>query len=81
MVVPSDAEIIERLLRFDDCISARRIMSYDARVYELVEHFLSRVPEKNTERNRRLLARHIQDEIEDWILLMLMPDAQHACGL
>lgn len=56
-------------------------MSYDARVYELVEHFLSRVPEKNTERNRRLLARHIQDEIEDWILLMLLPDAQQACGL
>ncbi|MGC2318536.1 MAG: hypothetical protein WA615_18910 [Bradyrhizobium sp.] len=81
MVVSSDAEIIERLLRFDDCISARRIMSYDARVYELVEHFLSRVPEKNTERNRRLLARHIQDEIEDWILLMLLPDAQQACGL
>lgn len=56
-------------------------MSYDARVYELVEHFLSRVPEKNTERNRRLLARHIQDEIEDSILLMLLPDAQQACGL
>ena len=82
MVVSSDAEIIERLLRFDDCISARRIMSYDARVYELVEHFLSRVPEKNTERNRRLLARHIQDEIEDWILFMLLPeDAQPADGL
>ena len=25
-------------------------MSYDKRVYELVEHFLSGVPEKNTER-------------------------------
>jgi hypothetical protein len=50
MVVPSDGEVIERLLRFDDCISARSIMSYDVRVYELVEHFLSGVPEKNTER-------------------------------
>ena len=49
-------------------------MSYDVRVYELVEHFLSGVPEKNTERNRRLLARHIQDEIEDWILFMLLPE-------
>ena len=43
-------------------------MSYDVRVYELVEHFLSGVPEKNTERNRRLLAQHIQDELEDWTL-------------
>lgn len=57
------------------------IVSYDAQVYQLVEHFLSRVPEKNTERNRQLLAQHIQDEIEDWILLMLLPDAQQACGL
>jgi hypothetical protein len=31
MVVPNDAEIIERLLQFDNCISARRIMSYDVR--------------------------------------------------
>jgi hypothetical protein len=82
-VVPSDAEIIERLLRFDDCISARRIMSYDVRVYELVEHFLSGVPEKNTERNRRLLAQHIQDELEDWVLFMLLPgkDVHPADGL
>jgi hypothetical protein len=29
-------------------------MSYDVLVYELVEHFLSGVPEKNTERNRHL---------------------------
>ena len=43
MMVPSGAEII-------DWISARRIMSYDMRVYKLVEHFLSGVPEKNTER-------------------------------
>ena len=57
-------------------------MSYDVRVYELVEHFLSGVPEKNTERNRHLLAQHIQDEIEDWILFMLLPeDAQPADGL
>ena len=74
MVVPSDAEIIERLLRFDDCISVRRIMNYDMRVYELVEHFLSGVPEKNTERNRHLLAQHIQDELEDWTLFMLLPE-------
>jgi hypothetical protein len=32
------------------------------------------VPEKNSERNRHLLARHIQDELEDWILLMLLPE-------
>ena len=56
-------------------------MSYDARVYKLVEHFLSGVPEKNTERNRQLLAQHIQDELEDWIILMLLPDAQPADGL
>ena len=73
-VVPSDAEIIERLLRFGNCIGARRIMSYDVRVYELVEHFLSGVPEKSTERNRHLLAQHIQDELEDWSLFMLLPE-------
>ena len=57
-------------------------MSYDVRVYELVEHFLSGVPGKNTERNRHLLAQHIQAEIEDWILFMLLPeDAQPADGL
>ena len=43
-------------------------MSYDMRVYKLVELFLSEVPEKNTAKNRHLLAQHIQDEIEDWIL-------------
>ena len=48
-------------------------MSYDPKVYELVKHFLEAVPEKNTERNRHLLARHIQDELEDWILFMLLP--------
>ena len=63
MVVPSDAAIIERLLRLDDCISARRIMSYDARVYELVEHF-SPECRKEHRAKQRLLARHIQDEIE-----------------
>jgi hypothetical protein len=31
-------------------------MSYDTRVYELVKHFLEAVPEKNSERNRQLLA-------------------------
>ena len=82
MVVSSDAEIIERLLRFDDCISARRIMSYDMRVYKLVEHVsLPKCRKRIPSENRRLLARHIQDEIEDWILLMLLPDAQQACGL
>ena len=74
MMVPSDAEIIERLLRFDDSISARGIMSYDMRVYKLVELFLSEVPEKNTAKNRHLLAQHLQDELEDWILFMLLPD-------
>ena len=52
-------------------------MSYDPKVYQLVEHFLSGVPE-NTERNRQLLAQHIQDELEDWTLFMLLPDAQVA---
>ena len=60
-------------------------MSYDVRVYELVEHFLSGVPEKNTERNRHLLAQHIQAELEDWTLFVLLPkafeDAQPADGL
>ena len=50
-------------------------MSYDMRVYKLVELFLSEVPEKNTAKNRHLLAQHIQDEIEDWILFMLLPDS------
>ena len=36
--------------------------------------FLSEVPEKNTEKNRHLLAQHLQDELEDWILFMLLPD-------
>ena len=49
-------------------------MSYDMRVYKLVELFLSEVPEKNTEKNRHLLAQHLQDELEDWILFMLLPD-------
>ena len=68
MMVPSGAEII-------GCISARGIMSYDMRVYKLVELFLSEVPEKNTAKNRHLLAQHIQDELEDWILFMLLPDS------
>ena len=41
--------------------------------YELVKHFLEAVPEKNTKRNRQLLAQHLQDELEDWILFMLLP--------
>jgi hypothetical protein len=48
-------------------------MSYDTRVYQLVEHFLEATPEKNSKRNRQLLAQHIQDELEDWILFMLLP--------
>jgi hypothetical protein len=48
-------------------------MSYDPKVYELVKHFLETVPEKNTKRNRQLLAQHLQDELEDWILFMLLP--------
>ena len=32
-------------------------MNYDPKVYELIKHFLEAVPEKNTERNRQLLAR------------------------
>ena len=39
-------------------------MNYNPKVYELVEHFLKSMPEKNTERNRHLLAQHIQDELE-----------------
>jgi hypothetical protein len=49
-------------------------MNYDPKVYELAEHFLAAVPEKNTKRNRQLLAQHIQDELEDWILFMLLPE-------
>ena len=48
-------------------------MNYDPKVYELVKYFLEATPEKNTGRNRHLLARHIQDELEDWILFMLLP--------
>ena len=48
-------------------------MNYDPKVYELVEYFLKATPDKNTERNRQLLARHIQDELEDWTLFMLLP--------
>ena len=48
-------------------------MSYDPKVHELVKHFLEAVPEKNTKRNRQLLAQHLQDELEDWILFMLLP--------
>jgi hypothetical protein len=51
----------------------RRIMNYDPKVYELAKHFLAATPEKNTERNRQLLAQHIQDELEDWTLFMLLP--------
>ena len=47
-------------------------MNYTPKVYELVKHFLEAVPE-NTERNRQLLAQHLQDELEDWILFMLLP--------
>jgi hypothetical protein len=48
---------------------ARRIMSYDVRVYELVEHFLSAVPEKNTERNRHLpnSMKRVQSSSSAWI--------------
>ena len=56
-------------------------MSYDMRVYKLVELFLSEVPEKNTAKNRHLLAQHIQDEIEDWTLFMLLPDSLGADAL
>ena len=49
-------------------------MNYDPKVYELVKHFLDATPEKDTERNRHLLAQHIQDELEDWILFMLLPE-------
>jgi hypothetical protein len=52
-------------------------MSYDPRVYELVELFLSDVPEKNTEKNRHALAQHIQTELEDWIMFMLLPEPPH----
>ena len=44
-------------------------MSYDVRVYELVEHFLSAVPEKNTERNRHLpnSMKRVQSSSSAWI--------------
>jgi hypothetical protein len=49
-------------------------MSYDPKVYELVESFLSDTPGKNTEQNRQILAQHIQDELEDWVMFMLLPN-------
>ena len=74
MVVPSDAEIIERLCGLTTVYQREGIMSYDMRVYKLVELFLSEVPEKNTAKNRHLLAQHLQDELEDWTTFMLLPD-------
>ena len=50
-------------------------MSYDMRVYKLVEHVSVRsAGEEYRAKNRHLLAQHIQDELEDWILFMLLPD-------
>ena len=49
-------------------------MSFDLRVYDLVVLFLSDTPEKDTEDNRRVLAQHIQDELEGWIEYVLLVD-------
>lgn len=42
-------------------------MSYDSNCYDLAEHFLADEPALNTERNKKRVAQHIQDTIEDWI--------------
>lgn len=42
-------------------------VSYDSKCYELAEHFLSDTPELATERAKKELAQHIQDEIEGWL--------------
>lgn len=48
-------------------------MSFDPRVYDLCALFLSDVPEKDSEKNRRALAEFIQAEIEDHIQFMVLP--------
>jgi hypothetical protein len=55
-------------------------MSYDPRVYDLVELFLSdEVATINTEDNRRALAQHLQDELESFIAY-LRPDVPDAAA-
>ena len=51
-------------------------MSFDPAVYDLCVTFLLDTPEKDNERNRDLLAQHIQDEIEDFIAFMLLPNGR-----
>jgi hypothetical protein len=41
--------------------------TYDTKCYELAEAFLSDEPEIDTEKNRDLLAKDIQQAIEDFI--------------
>ena len=41
--------------------------SFDPDCCDLAEHFLSDEPALNTERNKKRLAQHIQDTVEDWI--------------
>ena len=55
-------------------------MSYDPRVYDLAELFLSdEVVTINTEDNRRALAQHLQDELENFIAY-LRPDVPDAAA-
>jgi len=55
-------------------------MSYDPRVYDLAELFLSdEVATINTEDNRRALAQHLQDELENFIAY-LRPDVPDAAA-
>jgi hypothetical protein len=43
------------------------VKTYDPKCYELAEEFLSDEPELNTEKHRDLLAKDIQQAIEDFI--------------
>jgi hypothetical protein len=43
------------------------VKTYDPKCYELAGEFLSDSTDKNTEQNRDLLAKYIQEAIEDFI--------------
>jgi hypothetical protein len=56
-------------------------MSYDSRVYDLAELFLSDETAKiNTEDNRKALAQHIQDELEMFIAYLRPEPEQQLKG-
>lgn len=55
---------VRKYLRFDPSMKKR--FSVDPKSYDLAEHFLADKPNV-TEDERRDLAQHIQDAIEDWL--------------